>query len=46
VDAVKRTGKSVAVSFFANHGLNDSLKLAADDFFDLSSWFEQRWQPS
>jgi uncharacterized LabA/DUF88 family protein len=46
VDAVKRTGKTVAVSFFADHGLNDSLKLAADDFFDLSPWLEERWRPS
>jgi hypothetical protein len=45
VDAVKKTGKIVALSFFGDaYGLNESLKLAADDFFDLSSWFVERWR--
>ena len=44
VDAVKKTGKIVALSFFAEHGLNESLKLSADDFFDVSNWFEERWR--
>jgi uncharacterized LabA/DUF88 family protein len=43
VDAVKRTGKVVALAFLAKHGLSESLKLAADDFFDLSPWFRERW---
>jgi hypothetical protein len=44
VEAVKKTGKMVVVSFYAEHGLNELLKLAADDYFDLSAWFTDRWQ--
>jgi NYN domain len=44
IEEVKRAGKIVALSFFENHGLNESLKLAADDFFDLSPWFAERWR--
>ena len=43
VEAVKRTGKMVAISFFANYGIHESLKLASDDFFDVSEWFTDQW---
>ena len=44
VDAVKKNGKMVVVAFFGGRGLNESLKLAADNFFDLSPWFTERWE--
>lgn len=44
LEAVKKTGKMVALSFFTDYGLSDSLVLASDDFFDLSDWFTERWQ--
>lgn len=44
VNAVKQAGKMVVVSFLKEYGLNDSLRLAADDFFDLSKWLEERWR--
>jgi hypothetical protein len=46
VEAVKRLGRHVVVGFFAGegHGLNDELRIAADDFVDLTPRLVGRWQ--
>ena len=36
VEEVKRAGARVVVAFFENHGLNNELRVVADDFVDLT----------
>jgi uncharacterized LabA/DUF88 family protein len=43
VEAVKRLGKHVVVCFFADSGMSDELRIAADDFVDLSPYLIERW---
>lgn len=45
VEAVKRIGLHVVVGFFKNNGLSDELRIAADDFVDLTEDFVDRWSP-
>ena len=45
VEEVKHQGKRVLVVFFSeSNGLNPALKLAADDFFDWTHRFIQKWR--
>lgn len=46
VEAVKRLGRHVVVGFFegAKNGLSDELRIAADDFVDLTPRLVQAWQ--
>jgi len=44
VEAVKRFGRHVVVGFFAAHGLSPELRIAADDFVDLTEHFKTSWQ--
>ena len=44
VEEVKRLGKVVHVLFPEAYGLGDKLRLASDDFTDLTSEFTQRWK--
>lgn len=43
IEAVKRFGRHVVVGFFAAHGLNPELRIAADDFIDLTPRFTRAW---
>jgi hypothetical protein len=43
VEAVKRLGKHVVVCFFGDSGMSDELRIAADDFVDLSEVVVERW---
>jgi uncharacterized LabA/DUF88 family protein len=45
VEAVKRLGRHVVLGFFAGkgHGLSDDLRIAADEFVDLSSYLIRAW---
>ena len=43
VEAVKRLGRHVVVGFFAANGLNDELRIAADDFVDLTPHLVRCW---
>jgi uncharacterized LabA/DUF88 family protein len=43
VEEVKRLGKLVYVWFFENEGLNPHLKLAADNFFDITNLVLSNW---
>lgn len=44
LSAVKRLGHHVVVCFFAEHGLNNELRIAADDFVDLTPYFVEYWK--
>lgn len=44
VEEVKRLGKRVYVWFFASEGLNPALRLAADQFFDITGIFINHWK--
>jgi uncharacterized LabA/DUF88 family protein len=46
VEAVKRLGRHVVVGFFAakGHGLSDELRIAADDFVDLTPHLIMHWR--
>jgi uncharacterized LabA/DUF88 family protein len=43
VDCVKRYGKWVLCAFFEGVGLSEDLKLAADEFCDITPIFMKRW---
>lgn len=43
VNEVKRYGKRVICVFFESPSLNESLKLAADEFSDLTPKFDEKW---
>ncbi|MGD0863341.1 MAG: NYN domain-containing protein [Candidatus Limnocylindrales bacterium] len=43
LSAVKRRGHHVVVCFFAEYGLNNELRIAADDFVDLTPHFVEHW---
>jgi hypothetical protein len=43
VEAVKRLGRHVVVGFFEGEGLGDELRIAADDFLDVTSDMKQSW---
>jgi hypothetical protein len=43
VEAVKRLGRHVVVGFFAGEGLSDELRIAADDFLDLTDELVGGW---
>jgi uncharacterized LabA/DUF88 family protein len=45
VEAVKRLGRHVVLGFFAGrgHGLSDDLRIAADEFVDLSPYLVRSW---
>jgi uncharacterized LabA/DUF88 family protein len=46
VEAVKRLGRHVVLGFFAGkgHGLSDELRIAADEFVDLTSHLVNSWK--
>jgi hypothetical protein len=44
VDEVKRLGRLVCLAFFDGSGLNQELRLRADSFCELDSWFLTRWR--
>ena len=44
VEAIKRLGRHVVVGFFADSGLNDEMRIAADDFIDLTPILVSSWQ--
>lgn len=44
VEAVKRMGLHVVVGFFEASGLNPELRIAADDYVDLTEDFVARWR--
>ena len=46
VEAVKRLGRHVVVGFFAGegHGLSDELRIAADDFVDITGYLVLYWR--
>ena len=44
VEAVKRIGLHVVVGFFEENGLNPELRIAADDYVDLTDDFVSRWR--
>ena len=44
VQEVQRLGKRVQVAFFAENGLSDDLRRAADDFFDMTDAFLRGWR--
>ena len=46
VEAVKRLGRHVVVGFFegTDNGLNDELRIAADDFIDLTPHLVDSWR--
>jgi uncharacterized LabA/DUF88 family protein len=44
VEAVKRLGRHAIVAFFQGEGLSDELKIAADDFIDLTPRFAAEWR--
>jgi uncharacterized LabA/DUF88 family protein len=46
VKEVKRMGKIVDVAFFRESGLNPSLRLACDTFFELDGTLIQGWKPT
>lgn len=43
VEAVKRMGRHVVVGFFESNGLSPELRIAADEFVDLTAHFRNRW---
>jgi uncharacterized LabA/DUF88 family protein len=43
VEAVKRMGRHVVVGFFEGDGLNPELRIAADEFVDLTQHFVRSW---
>lgn len=45
VEEVKRLGKEVVIAFFAEDGLSNELKLAGDQFIDLTRGFVETWKP-
>ena len=44
VKAIKQQGKRVVCVFFERAGLSPELKLAADDYYDLTGAFQKSWQ--
>ena len=44
VEAVKRMGLHVVVGFFERNGLNPELRIAADDFVDITDHFVKAWE--
>jgi len=44
VEAVKRLGRHAVVGFFEGEGLSDDLKIAADDFIDLTPQIVAGWR--
>lgn len=46
VNAVKQQGKRLICLAFQDFGLNNELKLAADELHDLSRYFESYWEAS
>jgi uncharacterized LabA/DUF88 family protein len=44
VEAVKRMGRHVVVGFFEDSGLSPELRIAADQFVDLTPHFVRRWK--
>lgn len=44
LSAVKRLGHHVVVCFFAEYGLNNELRIAADDFVDLTPHLVTYWR--
>jgi uncharacterized LabA/DUF88 family protein len=43
LDEVKRLGKISVVVFFEKEGMNPDLRLAADYFVPVDTWFMNRW---
>ena len=43
IEAVKRLGLHVVVGFFKEHGLSQELRIAADQFVDLTPHFVRAW---
>ena len=43
VEEVKRLGKRVIICFFRNEGLSPELRLASDEFMDITDHFVQQW---
>ena len=43
LEEVKRLGKISVVAFFEAEGLNPELRLAADYFVEIDSWFLSKW---
>ncbi len=44
VEEIKRLGKRVYLLFFADEGLSPTLKLAVDEFYDLTPRFLDEWR--
>ena len=44
IGEVKRLGKRVHLVFFEGEGLNPKLKLASDEFLDVTRQFLERWR--
>ena len=44
VEEVKRLGKRVYLLFFQEEGLNPALRLASDEFLDLTSILVSQWK--
>jgi len=44
VEAVKRSGRHVVVAFFSTDGLSPDLRIAADEFVDLSELVPRLWR--
>ena len=44
ITEVKRLGKVVYLAFFEEFGLSPELRLAADNYFDMSQFFLDRWK--
>lgn len=43
VEAIKRLGHDVVIAFFAENGLSPELRIAGDDFVDLTAHFVRQW---
>lgn len=43
IEGVKRFGHQVIVAFFDGQGLSPELRIAADDFVDLTGWMKEMW---
>ena len=44
VEGIKRIGLDVVVGFFEENGLNPELRIAADDFINLTPHFLRQWE--
>ena len=44
LEEVKRLGKNAYVAFLRGNGLNESLRIAADRFFDITNMVREAWK--